>query len=247
MGPATARRTSKHAMDPRETERLLQEQRAYYQARAGEYDQWWLRQGRYDRGPALNRRWHAEGRKLARALRSFGPKGRVLELACGTGNWTRHLVRSAGHVTAVDASPEMLAIARQRTGSSATRYVQADVFAWRPDAEYDVVFFGFWLSHVPPNRFEPFWEMVRSCLAPGGRVFFMDSLPDETSTAIDQRLEGPKSITSDRQLNSGDRYRIVKVYYRPEELEARLAGLGWRIEVGTTGGYFLYGFGGLAQ
>ena len=233
-------------MEAREIEKLLTEQRAYYRARAGEYNQWWLRQGRYDRGPELNRRWFTEAETLAGALRSFGPRGRVLELACGTGNWTQHLVRSAGHVTAVDASPEMLAIARQRTGVSTVRYVQADIFAWRPDAEYDVVFFGFWLSHVPPDRFEPFWELVRSCLSPGGRVFFMDSLPDETSTAIDQRLEGPMSITSDRQLNSGDRYRIVKVYYRPEELEARLAGLGWYVEVHTTGSYFLHGSGGLA-
>ena len=233
-------------MEAREIEKLLTEQRAYYRARAGEYNQWWLRQGRYDRGPELNRRWFTEAETLAGALRSFGPRGRVLELACGTGNWTQHLVRSAGHVTAVDASPEMLAIARQRTGVSTVRYVQADIFAWRPDAEYDVVFFGFWLSHVPPDRFEPFWELVRSCLAPGGRVFFMDSLPDETSTAIDHRLEGPMSITSDRQLNSGDRYRIVKVYYRPEELEARLAGLGWHVEVHTTGSYFLHGSGGLA-
>ena len=36
---------------------LLDEQIAYYRARAAEYDQWWLRQGRYDQGPELAARW----------------------------------------------------------------------------------------------------------------------------------------------------------------------------------------------
>jgi ubiquinone/menaquinone biosynthesis C-methylase UbiE len=234
-------------MDSRETEELLAEQRAYYGARAGEYDQWWLRQGRYDRGAELNRRWFAETEALADALRSFAPKGRVLELACGTGNWTRLLAESADHLTAVDASPEMLAIARERAGTSNVEYKEADLFSWCPDAEYDVVFFGFWLSHVPPDRFEPFWNTMRSCFVPGGRVFFADSLPDETATATDQRMEGRQSVTSHRQLNSGNEYRVVKVFYEPDELQARLTKLGWRIQVHTTGSYFLYGLGGLSE
>ena len=233
-------------MDPRETEELLAEQRAYYGARAGEYDQWWLRQGRYDRGPELDQRWFTETAALAGAVRSFSPAGRVLELACGTGNWTRLLAESASHLTAVDASREMLTIVRERAGPSNVEYREADLFSWRPDAEYDVVFFGFWLSHVPPNRFEAFWDTVRSCLVPRGRVFFTDSLPDETATATDQRTEGRQSVTSHRRLNSGDEYRVVKVFYEPAELQARLANLGWGIQVRTTGSYFLYGFGGLS-
>ena len=233
-------------MDSRETEELLAEQRAYYGARAGEYDQWWLRQGRYDRGPELNQRWFTETAALAGAVRSFSPTGRVLELACGTGNWTRLLAESASHLTAVDASREMLTIVRERAGPSNVEYREADLFSWRPDAEYDVVFFGFWLSHVPPNRFEAFWDTVRSCLVPRGRVFFTDSLPDETATATDQRMEGRQSVTSHRRLNSGDEYRVVKVFYEPAELQARLANLGWGIQVRTTGSYFLYGFGGLS-
>jgi hypothetical protein len=34
-------------------ERLLAEQRAYYEARAPEYDEWWQRRGRFDLGPEL--------------------------------------------------------------------------------------------------------------------------------------------------------------------------------------------------
>jgi hypothetical protein len=36
---------------------LLEGQLAYYRARADEYDDWFLRRGRHDRGPEWNRRW----------------------------------------------------------------------------------------------------------------------------------------------------------------------------------------------
>lgn len=73
-------------------EDILAEQIAYYRARAGEYDQWFRRQGRYDRGAELNARWHAEAGQVRQALDRFAPAGRVLELACGTGLWTARLV-----------------------------------------------------------------------------------------------------------------------------------------------------------
>ena len=113
-------------------------------------------------------------------LRRFGPKGRVLELACGTGLWTVELARHAAGITAVDASPEVLDINRARLQETLpevpVRYVRADLFDWRPEEAYDVAFFGFWLSHVPPGRFAAFWDLVRAALRPGGRAFFVDSL-----------------------------------------------------------------------
>jgi hypothetical protein len=60
---------------------LLDEQRAYYQARAGEYDEWWYRRGRYALDPAEERRWFADVASTELALDDFGPTGDVLELA----------------------------------------------------------------------------------------------------------------------------------------------------------------------
>jgi len=134
----------------------LAEQLEYYRARASEYDEWWFRQGRYDRGRELNGRWFGEIAELERALDDFGPRGRVLELAGGTGIWSAKLVECADQLTVVDASNEVIALNRERLRSKRVRYIQADLFGWTSSERFDVVFFGFWLSHVPVSKFEAF-------------------------------------------------------------------------------------------
>jgi len=226
---------------PPSSDELLEQQKAYYRARAGEYDEWFLRQGRYDRGPEHTAQWFAEVEEVRAALERFNPAGRVLELACGTGWWTEQLVRWASELTAVDASAEVLELNRNRVGDAKVRRVQADLFAWKPDQTYDVVFFSFWLSHVPPERFQAFWTTVRRALAPGGRVFFVDSLRTVESTATDHVLSPEDDVVMERKLNDGRSFHIYKVFYAPAELEARLATIGWRTSAAATASFFLYG------
>lgn len=221
---------------------VLTEQLQYYRARAGEYDKWWLREGRFDRGPEANAQWFAETAALEAALAEFSPRGDVLELACGTGLWTRHLVRYASTVTAVDAAPEVLAINRARVGSDEVTYVEADLFAWSPpENAYDACVFTFWLSHVPQERFDAFWCQVAGALKPGGRAFFIDSARTERSTAADHRLPGPGDDTMTRRLDDGREYQIVKRFYDAAQLEADLIRLGWDARVATTGEFFIHG------
>ena len=130
---------------------------------------------------------------------------------------------------------------RDRVLDVRARFVLADIFEWRPDRRYDVVFFGFWLSHVPLERFDSFWTMVANCLEPGGRVFFVD---DAYRTA-DELLEGESSTTIRRRLNDGSAHRVVKVPHQPADLEQRLAALGWAVEVTSTSGPFYWGAGSL--
>jgi demethylmenaquinone methyltransferase/2-methoxy-6-polyprenyl-1,4-benzoquinol methylase len=223
---------------------LLKEQLDYYRARAGEYDQWWLREGRFDRGAAANARWFAESAMLEQALERFAPRGEVLELACGTGLWTRHLVRHAERLTAVDAAGEVLAINRARVADARVQYIEADLFEWAPPAaSYDACVFGFWLSHVPDDRFAAFWDTVRAALRARGRVLFMDSARTERSTAADHRLPNKDERTMTRRLDDGREFQIVKRFYDPAALERELDELGWEFEVRRTGEFFIYGIG----
>jgi SAM-dependent methyltransferase len=207
-----------------ELARLLGEQISYYRALAPDY---------------LDQDLDLPGGDFTDVLDAFGPTGSVLELACGPGMWTSQLLRYASDVTAVDASPEMLAIAKARVGGERVRFIQADLFTWRPDRLYDVVFFGFWLSHVPAERFESFWSLVAGCLKPHGRVFFAD---DAYRTPA-ELVEGASSSTIRRHVPGGAAYRLVKVPHQPEELERRLRQLGWDIKVTATAGPFYWGAG----
>jgi len=219
---------------------ILDEQMAYYRARAHEYDEWFLRQGRYDRGPEHRDQWLGEAAQIEVQLRAAVRGAEVLELACGTGLWTQRLAEDNLRVMAVDASSETIAINRKRVGSANVEYQVADIFSWVPPTAFHVVFFSFWLSHVPPARFEEFWALVRAALKPGGQAFFIDSLPEPTSTAKDH---GPldESGVSRRKLNDGREFNIVKVFYQPSVLERRLADLGWSGWVRSTNKFFLYG------
>ncbi len=221
----------------------LHQQIAYYRARATEYDEWFYRRGRYDRGPEVNQCWFAEAQIVADALDAFEPTGSVLELACGTGIWTERLSRHADDLTAVDASPEMLTLNRQRVSSEKVSYIEADLFEWEPSRQFDVAFFSFWLSHVPPERFDEFWALIRRALRPDGRFFLVDSLHEPTSTAADHRLPERTATTSIRRLNDGREFEIYKVFYDPSQLQARLERMGWSAVVARTSNYFLYAHG----
>jgi hypothetical protein len=134
----------------------------------------------------------------------------------------------------------MLALAAHRVGNDPlVRFVLADVFAWQPERRYDVVFFGFWISHVPLERFATFWELVGECLAPGGRVFFAD----DAYRTDDELVWGPDSATIQRRRENGTRFGVVKVPYSAAVLELRLRELGWAVEVQETAGPFYWGAG----
>lgn len=210
-----------------ELDQLLGEQIAHYRAIAAEYQ---------DHAIPF-----AGADELAAALDAFRPVGTVLELACGQGLWTGQLLRHADEVTAVDASPEMLAIASNRVDSDRVRFLRADIFDWEPDRQYDGVFFGFWLSHVPLERFDSFWTLVANCLKPGGRVFFVD----DSYRTPDELMEGESSTTIRRRLNDGSAHRVVKVPHQPADLEQRLAALGWAVEVTGTYWPLYWGTGSL--
>jgi demethylmenaquinone methyltransferase/2-methoxy-6-polyprenyl-1,4-benzoquinol methylase len=231
-------------MDNEDPGRPVEDQIAYYRARAPEYDATSLKGQALDSGE--DQEWLDEQGEALRALGDFAPTGQVLEIAAGTGQWTGHLLRWADSLTAVDAAPEVLAINRSRVGDDSVTRVAADIFAWEPDAVYDAVFFAFWLSHVPEALFDHFWSRVAKLLKPTGRVFFIDErMPGGWERAL-FRNEGDESGTVVRRLSDGRQFRIVKVFYEPEDLAHRLIKLGWDIAIESPGRWLYYGSGQLA-
>jgi demethylmenaquinone methyltransferase/2-methoxy-6-polyprenyl-1,4-benzoquinol methylase len=221
-------------------DRLLAEQRAFYRRRAPEYDDWWQRRGRYDSGPQDAAEWQAQVSVLEAALAEFAPTGDVVELAGGTGWWTERLATVAGSLTVVDSSPETLELSRRRVGRPDVRYEVADLFEWPAAADYDVVFFSFWLSHVPTAWFSRFWTVVGSLLRPGGRVFLIDNRRDPTVAREDPVVVDEGGGIQRRRLSDGSEHRVIKLLYEPAELGRVLAEEGWRAEIDGTR-WFIYG------
>jgi demethylmenaquinone methyltransferase/2-methoxy-6-polyprenyl-1,4-benzoquinol methylase len=230
---------------PIHIEDVLHEQSGYYEARAPEYDDVWFRRGRYDLGPDGNARWFAETARLEAAVDAAVTSGDVLELACGTGLFTRRLARAAHRLTAIDASAAVLAINAERVGDPTVRYHQADIFGWEPPPghRYDHIFFGFFLSHVPPHMLDGLWERLARWLAPGGRVSFCDDAP-----GVDRRPSNPGASVEDgpswahrRRLHDGREFTIVKVCHAPETLATWLHERGWRADITPTGDEFIFG------
>jgi demethylmenaquinone methyltransferase/2-methoxy-6-polyprenyl-1,4-benzoquinol methylase len=192
---------------------LLTDQLQYYRARAAEYDE-------TSYGVATGER-----QSVPTIVDRLRITGRVLELACGSGIWTHELVRHASSLTAVDGAPEMLALAADRVPSG-VGFRQANLFEWEPDATYDAVFFAAWLSHVPADRFDDFWSRVARALAPGGRAIALDELPSRS-----HHEEAVTGERAQRTLRDGTTHEIVKIFWEPPDLIARLASIGWTATV----------------
>lgn len=213
---------------------------AYYEARAPEYDDWYLRRGRYERGPVHDAAWNAELDLAGRWLDELPINGAIVELAAGTGWWSP-LLASKGELSLYDGASGPLDRARERLVAHRLRAHLHVRDAWaEPDRAVDAVFTGFWLSHVPRARLNGFLAIVRRWLKPAGTFAFIDSLPDPHSSAADHRA--PTGDASVRRLDDGREFTIVKVYYTPVELEAALLRAGFADpRVTTTGRFFLTG------
>lgn len=223
---------------------ILLDQIAYYRARTAEYDEWWFRQRRFDRGPELKAAWFADVEIVEAAMHAFldavRPQ-RVLEMACGTGLFTRHLAPRVARITALDASPEAIACNRARVNRENVDYILADLFEWEPEQHYDLVFMSFWLSHVPWGRFDAFWSMVKRALEAGGTAYVIDSALEPTSTARNHPTPDADAGIATRKLNDGRQFRIVKLFHEPPALNRRLAALGFDATIERTPRYFIHG------
>lgn len=102
------------------------------------------------------------------AALALRPSERVLELGCGTGLVTRHLVATGADVLAVDGAPTMQHRARRRAPGAT--FEHRDVRDGLPDGPFDAVVLGFVLHELDPATRA---ELLRGCtarLSPSGRV-----------------------------------------------------------------------------
>jgi len=211
----------------------------YYAARAPEYDDWYLRRGRYERGPIHDAAWNAELDGAGAWLDGLPVHGRIVEIAAGTGWWSP-LLASKGELWLYDAAEAPLERARERLLAHRLRAHIHVRDAWAdPEGEpADLLFAGFWLSHVERARTTEFLDIARRWLRPGGRLAIIDSLPDPQSGAADH--PAPAGDLAVRRLDDGREFTIVKVHRPADEIRVSLEAAGFAdVTVTTTGRFFV--------
>jgi SAM-dependent methyltransferase len=206
--------------------------KAYYAARAPEYDEFYSANWR---SPVDRAVFHADLDAATLWLDELPIGGEIVELAAGTGWWSP-LLAHKGELSLYDVSDEVLVRARDRLLAHGLRAHIHIRDAWaEPDRQVDVVFCGGWLSHVRRGRLADFLAIVHRWLKPGGLFAFIDELRQPDYTPITDEIQP-------RELNDGRKFEIIKVYYGAEEMRAALVAAGFaNASVTTTSRFFLLG------
>ena len=179
--------------------------KAYYDARAPEYDDWV-----YGRGLFADRHrpgWHEERERLQDALAAL-PPARTLDVACGTGWLTQHL---GGEIVGLDASDSMLEIARERVPHG--EFVVGDALSLPfADGSFDRLLTGHFYGHLEePERLRFLAEARRVAQ----ELVVVDSAPHD---------DVPPQGWQERELSDGSRWDVFKRYFNGPELAAELGG-----------------------
>jgi demethylmenaquinone methyltransferase/2-methoxy-6-polyprenyl-1,4-benzoquinol methylase len=179
--------------------------RAYYEARAREYDDWVYGTGLFAERHRPG--WHEERTSMQRAVASM-PPARTLDVACGTGWLTQHL---PGAIVGIDASGSMLEIAAERIPQA--EFIVGDALDLPfLDRSFDRVTTGHFYGHLEETERTRFLDEARR-LAP--ELVVIDS-------ALHEGVEPVES--QERVLNNGSRWQVYKRYFVASELADELGG-----------------------
>ncbi len=148
----------------------------------------------------------------------------VLEIACGTGNWTLVLSKRARSVVATDLIEEYLAIARKKaSGKGNVVFKAADAYTLEGiKGDFDAAFAADWWSHMPHSKIGLFLDTLHGRLQPGARVVMLDMLRSPELEKWFSHFDAEGNVVQKRTLPNGKRYNVIKNFPTEKELRDRL-------------------------
>ncbi len=144
----------------------------------------------------------------------------ILEIACGTGNWTQVLAKRGRHVTATDVNRSMLELAREKEYTpTSPKFVESNAYTL-DDVEQccEVAFMADWWAHIPLERLSSFLENLHRKLLPNGIVIVLDMLPRELPEGETEHFDEQGNRIRTRTLPDGSRFQVVKNFPARQEL-----------------------------
>jgi len=147
---------------------------------------------------------------------------RTLELACGTGNWTKSLSVAARSVLAIDLSASALMLATARVNQPNTTFRLSDIFSLSEiDGNFEAIFAAFWWSHIPKERISAFVGSLLEKASVGANIFFIDNTIRDQGNRVFSHTDDFGNTYIDRKIPGGPSFRLLKNY--PHETELRRA------------------------
>jgi demethylmenaquinone methyltransferase/2-methoxy-6-polyprenyl-1,4-benzoquinol methylase len=181
----------------------------YYADRAYEYNKTYLRPER-----------QKEIKKLHELLKRLFTDHLVLEIACGTGYWTKTIASVSKFITAVDINDEVLQIAKNRgIHSDKVIFVQDDVYLLKKiQGNFSGGFAGFWWSHILKSKLKQFIALFHSKLQSNALIVFIDNRRVKRSSTPISRIDIRGNTYQVRKLEDRREYEILKNFPTKKEI-----------------------------
>lgn len=196
---------------------LIDEMNRYYEHRAPWHDEYMSYES--------NEKMETRLRPIIELIGPWVRDRKVLEIACGTGNWTQVLAKRARSVYAVDFSKSSLDIAQSKEYAQEVEFEIADAYCLDGvRSDFEVAFSGDWLSHVPRQRLRSFFKVLHEHLLPGATVIMVEML-FHSGLDFPFRLDEQDNRISDRTLPDGTTFEVIRNYLTEAELRDLLSGI----------------------
>jgi ubiquinone/menaquinone biosynthesis C-methylase UbiE len=188
----------------------------YYDERASEYEEAYV----LGTGTASIQNadvFHHEAVLLTGVVERFA-RGRLVDLACGTGFWLQHYAARCSSVTLIDQSSRMLDMCRTKVAALDVGHrvsiVQSDVFEHTFDQRaFDSALIGFLISHLTEDQERLLFARLRTMLDSGGRFLILDSAYSPERARFNAKIERQQ-----RRLNDGTQFEIYKRYIDRQDI-----------------------------
>jgi demethylmenaquinone methyltransferase/2-methoxy-6-polyprenyl-1,4-benzoquinol methylase len=181
----------------------------YYTKRALEYENIYLKPERQE--------YIKESKKI---LKKYFANKNVLEIACGTGFWTKTISEVAKNILAIDINNEVLEIAKFKKYSCKVDFIQDDSYKLNKIKEnHDSLFAGFWFSHIPKSKIKKFLDIIHKKLDEKALIIFMDNIYVEGNNTPISRFDTEGNSYQIRKLKDNSQYEIIKNFYTENELQ----------------------------
>jgi SAM-dependent methyltransferase len=203
--------TFAHITDPMSSELV-----DYYRRRANEYEKVYAKEER-----------QADLAVLHEVVPAYFTGMHVLEVACGTGYWTRRVSERASSVIAIDLAPETLAIARQHQTAGNVDYRTGDAFELAAvTGSVDAALVAFWWSHIRHEDLARFLTGLHCRLPSGAAVLVVDNRYVEGSNWPLARTDARGNTYQRRQLENGEEHEVLKNFSTPADVQRAVRSAG---------------------